>query len=686
MNKSKFNLDGENDFFEDTPEKVEVKYCVSCKKEVLKKTKFCPKCRCEKFVDNLEDLEYIELEASWQKKLDDVNKKIDKVNTEIKRVEKENKDLEFAISNLVEDKDKIVDDLNKRIKAKETAKSVSNTPSKSTKKANTSTNIPFSLDDFFAELDENFSKPSSNNQTKTVKSKNQLSKKEQDDLLEQAAHHSLMGEYDKCIPILESLTELGNAGAFNSLGDKYYLGQGVEKNLVMAADMYEFADLYDNINGTFNLARCYYEGTGRDQDYKKSLELFLKAAKNNHADASYYVGIHYEKGLGVSKDLTTAIEFYENAFTLGLKSKSLRTYVNKLKKELNPTTTSTTSTKLSLAEQNKLLSDAGTYFFKEEYEKSFELYEKVANCGNPKGQFQLAKMYRFGWGTKKDLVLAADFFEKAALQGYKDSICEIGKSFYYGEGRTKDKQKAFEWFSKGEKINDKMSLFYLAIHYKNGEYVARDLKKSLEYYEKAIAAGFGADILKDDIAAIKKELAMTTTITSSTTTYTTSTSKSTQEELLKKALSLSCNKDYEQALSIYTQVANMGNPKAQLETGKMYRFGMGTSKNLKTAADWFEKSANLGYAEGLVEYGKCYYYGEGRPNNKQKAFPIFMKAAEKNNLYGHYYVALLYHYGTGVEKNLKKALDHYQKAITAGFSESILKSYIDQIKKELGVK
>ena len=49
----------------------------------------------------------------------------------------------------------------------------------------------------------------------------------------------------------------------------------------------------------------------------KALELYKKAADMGYAGAYRHLGIIYEEGEGVEKDNEKAIEFYEQACTLG---------------------------------------------------------------------------------------------------------------------------------------------------------------------------------------------------------------------------------------------------------------------------------------------------------------------------------------------------------------------------------
>ena len=49
------------------------------------------------------------------------------------------------------------------------------------------------------------------------------------------------------------------------------------------------------------------------KEYEKARTLYLEAAKSNHADALHNLGVLYENGLGVQKDLAIAFSYFKLA-------------------------------------------------------------------------------------------------------------------------------------------------------------------------------------------------------------------------------------------------------------------------------------------------------------------------------------------------------------------------------------
>jgi TPR repeat protein len=53
------------------------------------------------------------------------------------------------------------------------------------------------------------------------------------------------------------------------------------------------------------------------KDLLQSIEYYTKASKNGHAEAMYNLGIMYELGEGVTRDIDKAVKWFKNANQLG---------------------------------------------------------------------------------------------------------------------------------------------------------------------------------------------------------------------------------------------------------------------------------------------------------------------------------------------------------------------------------
>ena len=137
------------------------------------------------------------------------------------------------------------------------------------------------------------------------------------------------------------------------LGQKYYYGNGEDRNIELATSWYELAAkkghasasfmyayiLLSGENGKINvkkgtkylkrachknhsqsillLARNYYYGYGVKPSYKKAYKLWKRGTKMGCPEAEYYLGLCYMKGIHVSKNVLKAKKHLYNALDNG---------------------------------------------------------------------------------------------------------------------------------------------------------------------------------------------------------------------------------------------------------------------------------------------------------------------------------------------------------------------------------
>ena len=193
------------------------------------------------------------------------------------------------------------------------------------------------------------------------------------------------------------ITAVERAQKQNDLGLLYQNGQGVPKDLVKAAELYQKAADQGNAAARNNLGLLYQNGQGVPKDLRKAAELYQKAANQGNAAAQNNLGWLYENGQGVPKDLKKAAELYQKAADQG-----------------------------NAAAQNNLgsLYENGQGVPKDS-KKAAELYQKAADQGNAFAQNNLGLLYENGQGVPKDLGKAAELYQKAANQGDQAAIANL---------------------------------------------------------------------------------------------------------------------------------------------------------------------------------------------------------------------------------------------------------------------
>ena len=106
----------------------------------------------------------------------------------------------------------------------------------------------------------------------------------------------------------------GNTECERMLGGLYFLGVGEERNLDTAMQYFEKAAAKGHAAAQNGVGRCHYE-KGR---YEEAFKWHTKSAAQGYANAEINLGLLYEDGLGVTKDISKAIEWYTKAAEKGV--------------------------------------------------------------------------------------------------------------------------------------------------------------------------------------------------------------------------------------------------------------------------------------------------------------------------------------------------------------------------------
>jgi len=141
--------------------------------------------------------------------------------------------------------------------------------------------------------------------------------------------------------------------------------------------------------GETMLGQLYERGVGVPQDYGKARELYLKAAKQDHATAQDYLAGLSARGHGVKQDYTEALRWYRLAASQGHAAAML---------------------------------DIGTFYehgngVQKDISEAFRWYLMAADKGDALAESYVADMYRAGTGVKKDEAEADKWYRRAADHG-----------------------------------------------------------------------------------------------------------------------------------------------------------------------------------------------------------------------------------------------------------------------------
>jgi len=128
--------------------------------------------------------------------------------------------------------------------------------------------------------------------------------------------------------------------------------------------------------------------------------------------------------------------------------------------------------------------------------------------------------------------------------------------------------------------------------------------------------------------------------------------------------------NYEEALRIWTPLADQGNKFAQFSLGSLYFEGAGVDKDLPASASWFRLAAQQGYAPAQFNLGNAYKNGDGVEQNDLEAAEWWRKAAEQDFAPAQFNLGTQYYFGRGVPKDEETAIRWYRRAAENGHPQA----------------
>ena len=126
-----------------------------------------------------------------------------------------------------------------------------------------------------------------------------------------------------------------------------------------------------------------------------------------------------------------------------------------------------------------------------------------------------------------------------------------------------------------------------------------------------------------------------------------------RDEKLDQATGAYRNGDYVNAVKLFLEGAEKGDPRAMYAVGSMYAGGAGVEQDFKKAYQWLNKAAIYNRWDAQYKTGLMHYMGMGIPRNYKKAALVYKTLAVKEKGYppAQYRLGLLYVNGHGVEQN-----------------------------------
>ena len=233
-------------------------------------------------------------------------------------------------------------------------------------------------------------------------------------------------------------------------------------------------------------------------------------------------------------------------------------------------------------------------------ENAIEWYKKSAGQGFGPAQYNLACCYGMGAGVAADNKLAFDLCGRAAKQGYANAQYTFGGFFARGNGVPQNHETAVMWYTKAAEQNFATAQGELALCYEKGIGVPQSYEKAIEWMQKAAEQGdaVAQNNLSNyyfDGKITAKNLELSTMWLTKAAERGNAIAQSNLG--LRYCKGDGVPQDYAKAIEWLASAARQDYATAQYTLGVCYMQGTGVEQNSNTAFGWVKRAAEQGHTE-----------------------------------------------------------------------------------------
>jgi len=202
-----------------------------------------------------------------------------------------------------------------------------------------------------------------------------------------------------------------------------------------------------------------------EKDFAAAHAIYLSLANQNDAKACYNLGLMYQDGDGVAKNLEEAVKWYTKSANLGYKEAQY--------------------TLGALVFQRQIHSIS--------YPQAVTYYEQAAQQGHVKSQLNLGMLYFRGDVIAQDLPAAVQWLSLAASNNNSEAQGYMAQLYQQGAGVEQDTVKAAMWLMLAMQNEDKR---FINRHTKMLNYVSAQMTEEQKTAAKQLAAQCNSQQLK----------------------------------------------------------------------------------------------------------------------------------------------------------------------------------------------
>ena len=264
------------------------------------------------------------------------------------------------------------------------------------------------------------------------------------------------GQKEEAWAFCQLAAERGYPVAQSTLGDAYSKGRHVKKDQSKAIYWYKLAikagwrdaqkslgKIYEENKDTQQAVKWYRQAAmqgdrwaqyqlsiiyleGEEKNPSEGFRWTWCAAEQEYSLAQYNLGCCYENGIGVSKDDTEALKWYQAAA-------KPRLYLGKTQQGCEDA-------------QIRLWKWHSSGGIKPDPHQAFYWAKELARRGDAAAQHEVAYAYQEGKVVTKNLSTAFGWSQKAAKQGRIADQYNLGFCYYWGDGVDQNYKEAFTWY------------------------------------------------------------------------------------------------------------------------------------------------------------------------------------------------------------------------------------------------
>lgn len=297
--------------------------------------------------------------------------------------------------------------------------------------------------------------------------------------------HDVEKDYDKALEYLDFSAKHGYHQAFYLMA-QIYLSRG---DNLKGIEALQTGASYDEATCELILGNLYYEGKTVSRDLEKAASYYHDAAIQKNPEALYKLGFMLYNGIGFEQNKEKALVLYDQSYRLGYEKPLF---------ELGKIYTLEFKNPKGLEYLNKSFDEGdiqaasilGSLYFegelvKKNYQKAFSYYTIAKDTNDSLVFYRLGYMKEKGLGTIANGKKALEYYEQASLLGNDEAHYQAGLLSY----NLKDYEKAKDYLSSS--LNDDRPYGYYAMAIMNltGKLTNSNAVDGKYYAEKAYSLG-----------------------------------------------------------------------------------------------------------------------------------------------------------------------------------------------------